>query len=94
MTFCTALSQFVNNHNKNPECQRLGQHFCNVYIKGQWSELFYCEDPARSRDMINQWLVDHQYEDQLPQPVRDPTPAIPYPTPKVDLLTDIRNMPR
>ena len=33
---------------------RLGQYFCNKYVKGQWSELFYCEDEDSVRNIVSQ----------------------------------------
>ena len=31
---------------------RLGQYFCNKYVKGQWSELFYCEDEDKIKNAL------------------------------------------
>lgn len=50
--------------------QRLGQWFCNNYIKGQWPELFYCTDTSEAEAMIQEWLEDHQYINQEPPKVR------------------------
>jgi len=48
---------------------RLGQFFVSRYIKGTWPELFYERDIRVSTRIINQWLTDHHYVDELPQPV-------------------------
>jgi hypothetical protein len=45
---------------------RLGQHFCNLFIKSPWPELYNEEDLARSTSLITQWLEDNQYYDELP----------------------------
>ena len=37
---------------------RLGRYFCNKYVRGQWPELFYCEDEDKCIDMITQYLED------------------------------------
>lgn len=48
---------------------RLGQYFCNTYIKGSWPELFYEEDEEKAAEIIRTWLVDHQYTDTMPPKV-------------------------
>jgi len=48
---------------------RLGQYFCNKYIRSNWPQLFYCQDDTRSIEMITQWLVDNCYENSLPDGV-------------------------
>lgn len=50
--------------------ERLGQAFCNDFIKDSWPELFYCEDEGKCVKMITQWLNDCQYHDSLPVKVR------------------------
>ena len=44
----------------------LGQYFCNKYVKGQWPDLFYCEDKSKCIDMITQYLEDTCHTDKLP----------------------------
>ena len=51
------------------EDQRLGQYFCNTYIKQPWPELYYEEDGETAFDMIAEWLQDNQYYDKLPEKV-------------------------
>lgn len=49
----------------NPHNLRLGQQFCNMYIKGSWPELFYADDVMAS-SLILQWLSNNQYYYTLP----------------------------
>lgn len=50
--------------------ERLGQAFCNDYIRSSWPELFYCEDEGKCVKMITQWLNDCQYYGDLPAKAR------------------------
>lgn len=45
---------------------RLGQYFCNTYIKGSWPELFYEKNDNKAAEMIRVWLADHSYTDSMP----------------------------
>jgi len=54
---------------QRPYGQRLGQFFVNTYISHPWPELFYEKDEGKSKKMIEIWLNDHQYAQQLPQPL-------------------------
>ena len=49
---------------------RMGQRFINMYIKNPWPELFYEIDNKKSVLLIQQWLSDNQYEDELPQEIK------------------------
>ena len=53
------------------EHERLGQYFVNRYIAGQWPELFYEESYDKARQMIIEWLMDHQYKFEMPPKVRE-----------------------
>lgn len=53
------------------EHERLGQYFVNRYIAGNWPELFYEEDYKTARQMVIEWLMDHQYQFEMPPKVRD-----------------------
>lgn len=55
---------------------RLGQHFCNLYIKGQWPELFYGEDRQKNLIMIEKWLKDNCYKNDMPPVVGTPSVAV------------------
>jgi hypothetical protein len=44
---------------------RLGQFFCNKFIKRDWPELFHASEKD-AESMIKAWLIDHNYEDTLP----------------------------
>ena len=59
------LRDFEIEQQKVPS-YRLGQHFCNMYIKGQWPELFYVEDRQKCLIMIEKWLKDNCYENDMP----------------------------
>jgi hypothetical protein len=64
-----ALSKFEAMHRSKDDGLRLGQRFCNMYIKGSWPELFYA-DEAKASANIEQWLTDSQYTEELPQPLK------------------------
>lgn len=49
--------------------ERLGQYFCNRYIKKPYPELYYEADYFTTAWLIAQWLVDHNYQEELPQKV-------------------------
>ena len=53
--------------------QRYGQYFCNKYISKSWPELFYCTNDYESAAIISKWLIEHQYEYDMP-PLRKKTP--------------------
>ena len=61
--------QFLLLHYPNLSKLRLGQRFCNMYIKNSWPELFYADDETASL-LIQQWLVDNHYTTQLPQELK------------------------
>jgi hypothetical protein len=50
---------------ERPAGQRLGQWFCNKYVKQPWPELYYASD-ERAIPLIAQWLKDHHYDTCLP----------------------------
>lgn len=50
---------------------RLGQFFVNQFIKESWPGLYYMNDRDKEREMITQWLIDHQYFYSLPPLVRE-----------------------
>lgn len=60
-----SFDRFVRDHQADPKGQRMGQKFCALYVNSPWPELFYASD-ADAPKMIQQWLVDHQYIDELP----------------------------
>lgn len=47
---------------------RLGQYFCNLFIRESWPELYYEADDAEANALICEWLERHQYTDALPDP--------------------------
>lgn len=66
-----SLKEFLSYHYKKNDDWRLGQRFCNWYITKPWPELFYCADEQKAIEMIEQWLVDHQYIETLPEVKED-----------------------
>lgn len=48
---------------------RLGQWFCNNYVKVPFPELYYCEDDNLSKQIIKEWLVNNCYFDTLPETI-------------------------
>lgn len=54
---------------KEQNIERFGQWFMNRYYKGQWPELFYADEKL-SALLIQQWLTDFQYTDEMPPIVR------------------------
>ncbi|QBQ74789.1 hypothetical protein BcepSauron_409 [Burkholderia phage BcepSauron] len=67
-----AHMQFVSEHKRLNDGLRMGQRFCNLYIKGSWPELFYADD-LKAAPLIYDWLCAHQYYDELPQPLKENT---------------------
>lgn len=61
-----SLVQFMKAHYKDPQGQRLGQKFCNLYLKDPNPELFYAKDEDAAQ-LIQFWLIDNQYEESLPE---------------------------
>nr|DAH57286.1 MAG TPA: hypothetical protein [Caudoviricetes sp.] len=66
MKYQTWLSDYFANR----KTERLGQAFCNDFIKQPWPELYYEEDVNKAETEIYYWLCDNQYIEQLPQKVR------------------------
>lgn len=63
-----SLGKFLAIHQRNSgDLQRLGQRFVNFYHCGNWPELFYMVDDGKAIPMIEQWLIDNQYIDELPK---------------------------
>lgn len=60
------LSYFINEWKQANNSLRLGQHFCNEYIKCPWPELYYCEDTEKSISMIVEYLVTLCYYPYMP----------------------------
>lgn len=61
-----SLVKFLKEHYKNEQNQRVGQKFCNLYVKTSWPDLYYASDEDAVQ-IINQWLYQHGYHDQLPE---------------------------
>lgn len=54
----------------DPNYERLGQYFCNRYIKSYVFhndiDLFFIENIEECKAGIESWLIDHQYTDSMP----------------------------
>lgn len=46
--------------------ERLGQAFCNNFIKSPWPELFYEENETKAEVMIKEWLTNNHYYATMP----------------------------
>ncbi len=56
------LQQWLNDYyNRRKAVERLGQAFCNDFIKESWPRLYYSESESQSLWMINAWLGNHHY---------------------------------
>jgi len=66
-----SLKFLMSEYYKENRHERLGQYFCNRYIKQAWPELFHERDASAAADMIEKWLVDNQYTDTLPRKIGD-----------------------
>lgn len=64
------IYQFIALHkaNKKKDSQRMGQRFCNMYIKHSWPELFYAQD-IDAVILIHEWLHNNSYLEALPEPL-------------------------
>lgn len=52
-------------YNNRRQYERLGQAFCNDFIKHSWPELYYAEDDT-ALALIDNWLFDHTYFEEMP----------------------------
>lgn len=61
-----ALSAYIEEHNAANDGIRLGQRFCNDFVRYSWPALFYSENQQRSIAIIESWLADLCYMETLP----------------------------
>ena len=54
-----------------PHGERLGQFFCNNYIRGPWNYLYYQENDDISKLMMVQYLERYHYYNEPPVPLND-----------------------
>ncbi|MND11991.1 hypothetical protein D3C87_504850 [compost metagenome] len=57
--------QFALKQQETGNQLRFGQFFCNCYIKESWPELYHSNAEIAEK-LIAEWLVNHQYLDELP----------------------------
>jgi hypothetical protein len=55
----------IHNERVKKDKQRLGQRFCNMYLKVANPEMFYAKD-IDAAILIMDWLYQHQYFTELP----------------------------
>lgn len=60
------LNQFEQREYKG---ERLGQRFCNEYIKYPWPELFYEKDYEKAVALITEYLVKLHYYPMVPNKI-------------------------
>jgi len=66
-----SLKLLMDDYCKENRHERLGQYFCNRYIKQPWPELFHETDTPTAANMIEEWLANNQYTDTMPQKIGD-----------------------
>lgn len=64
-----SLNTLLNKFSNESLGLRLGQYFCNFYIKESWSYLYYAEHENAIK-IIEQWLKGNHYQEKLPQPIK------------------------
>jgi len=64
------LHEFICMHNIAFDGLRLGQRFVNIYILSPWPDLFYQTKDTKSLEMIEDYLLDNQYSDTMPEPLK------------------------
>ena len=64
-----AVSQLILMYHQEGHEERLGQFFCNRFIRGPWGFLYHMEDHGLARQIIAGWLRDHQYYEILPEQI-------------------------
>lgn len=76
MAYATSTQKLVKRYNtlkrKHPSL-RLGQYFCNLYVKafdGRTDPLFNQPNDDLAAIAIDQWMRDNQHLDELPMAVR------------------------
>lgn len=70
MVFQESTEKFRRLHQRNGHELRLGQLFCNRYIRESWPELYYETNPEKALAKIDEWLVKHCYFHELPMPIK------------------------
>lgn len=58
--------EWYNHWKLNRPHERLGQAFCNDYIKQPWPELYHCTSDERAGQIIYYYLTDHCYFPNMP----------------------------
>ena len=61
-----SLNTFISIHKTAKDALRLGQRFCNMYMKQPFPELYYEENDDKAAFMIRSYLTDYCYFETLP----------------------------
>ena len=64
-----AFERYLKQHREANDGIRLGQRFCNDFIKGPWPKLFYAEQEYDCVGIILGWLESHHYFNEMPPKV-------------------------
>ena len=64
-----SLALFLKIHKEAKDKLRLGQRFCNMFIKEPMPELYYEENDDRAERIIYTYLFNLCYINELPQRV-------------------------
>jgi len=66
------FAQWHLDYCQNRGCERLGQAFCNDFIKDPWSELYYAENGYETYGAIWDWLEEREYiqTDTMPEKLK------------------------
>ena len=63
--------KFYSLHNElKKDGLRMGQRFCNMFIKESWPDLFYQENERKAIKLIYQWLKEKHYYYELPTEIK------------------------
>lgn len=66
MTFNELLSTYYTLKESNPYRDvRLGQYFCNEYVKTNWPILYYEDEDSVAERIIYKYMLDNQWGGSL-----------------------------
>lgn len=65
-----ALNDIIKKWKTHGGGQRLGQFFCNYFVKESMPDLYHQQDKEKAKEVIREYLLRHQYFDKAPPRVR------------------------
>lgn len=71
-----SIEQLLKEYKIYGRGERLGQYFCNRYIKKPMPELYYQENSGIALGIIRNWLQMLDYRDELPMPLDEREPNV------------------